>query len=691
MRLETDHNGNYRYPGAKFFEPDQKDVFFGRKQETADLVHSIKAYDVFVIFADSGIGKTSLLNAGLIPQLVKENMVPVKFRFQDINISPLQTIVNKLSEYIDPAILPSLSQSQKLWRLFRSCVFSKSIQNSYLNAKNEVTPLFIFDQFEEFFNHSKQNREECIDEISDLVNDYVPDFIKQEMKEKFQEKDPTPAEVLYYTPARVKMLFLIRADKLKLLDDLSKKIPLILRNRFHLKPLNAKQAEQAILLPASLPKNGFISPSFSYQEEAVTEICANLKNAEEEVESFQLQILCRELEKRIVERAEKGDSSLWITAEELGGKAGIENITKNYYNNQINSIPKEEDRKKAALLIEDKLIIEERRISLPESFLLNEGYSKELLDYLVNVSRIIRVDNNRNVEISHDRLISPILQSKQQREREEEKLREAQQIQRFEEEREQKDIELKKEKKAKQRLLFLSIGTTIMFLTSAFFFMRMLKLDSEAKIGTINYFIGRQEFIKANSVLNSTSLFNTLNFYNTDTIKILKESVAKELRIQSDYINSVKKGDSVTNVAITYLNRADTLMFIVDSLAGNAHLNNFSFITQPKNELVEVIGGEKLLPAIGYYLQARAMKFYPLYDSLKAELRLSNVISPFQTAFEQCINSVFIFRKLNDKQKARTAFAKAQRIKQFADSTGLFELKQAAVNDFDSLQKTLQR
>jgi hypothetical protein len=347
MRLETEHTASYRYPGTKFFEPDQKDIFFGRKQETSDLIHSIKAHDVFVIFADSGIGKTSLLNAGLIPELVKENILPVKFRFQDISISPLQIITNKLSEYVNPTTGSSLTEPQKLWRLFRYCVFkNEEVKDQDTKSTRPVIPLFIFDQFEEFFNHAKQKREECINEVSDLVNDYVPDYIKEEMKEKFREKDPTEEELLYYTAARVKMLFLIRADKLKLLDDLSKKIPLILRNRYHLKPLNAIQAEQAILLPASLPKNGFISPSFSYQEEAVTEICTNLTNNEEEVESFQLQILCRELEKRIIDRAEKGESSLWVSEEELGGKAGIESITKNYYTNQINSIPKKKTVKK---------------------------------------------------------------------------------------------------------------------------------------------------------------------------------------------------------------------------------------------------------------------------------------------------------------------------------------------------------
>jgi hypothetical protein len=78
----------------------------------------------------------------------------------------------------------------------------------------------------------------------------------------------------------------------------------------------------------------------------------------------------------------------------------------------------------------------------PRAFYLTKDIRKSCSDHLLNVTRIIRVDNNRNIEISHDRLISPILKSKQQREKEEEKLREIQQLQKLEEERAQKSREL---------------------------------------------------------------------------------------------------------------------------------------------------------------------------------------------------------------------------------------------------------
>ena len=709
MRIEENHIVSYRYPGTKFFEPDQKDIFFGRKQETFDLIHSIRAHDVFVIFADSGIGKTSLLNAGLIPELLKENILAVKFRFQDTTSSPLQIITNKLSEYISPEMMPSSPEQQKLWRLFKLCVFKNEVlpdRDERINQK--AFPLFIFDQFEEFFNHPKSDREECINELSDLVNDYLPDYLKEEMKEKFKEKDPTEKDLLYYTPARVKMLFLIRADKLKLLDDLSKKIPLILRNRFHLKPLNAIQAEQAILLPASLPANSFVSPSFSFQEEAVNEICRYLKNEEEEVESFQLQILCRELEKRIIDRAEKGENSLWISEAELGGDAGMDNIINNYYKNQINSILKQEDRKKAVLLIEEKLIVEDRRISLPEVLLLSEGYSKELLDYLLNTTRLIRVDNNRYVEISHDRLISSILKSKQQREKEEEKLREIEQLERIKEEEAEKNRQLQKQKEEEIKnlelqflkdkvkkaarlriyliILVILLGISVLAIRSAY------HDGIDAKIAAANMFIANQKYTEAEKVLNDKSWLSFLGFYRKDSLKNLRGQIEKENKKQKDYEDNSNKGDSLLSTFSLSLTTIDSLLLIANTEAEENNSANTPAFTSARNELKKMLGVDALKKARDYFIQAQQTEYTPKDEQTGAGDKLLDLDTKISYAFKQCIDAAYVFLKANDKEGAREAFQKGQSLYSFAtDTTRNIQLSDDDTPYIDSLQKILNQ
>ena len=54
------------------FEPQDREVFFGRDGETLDLVALVVAYRLVLLYAASGAGKTSLLNAGLVPALEQE-------------------------------------------------------------------------------------------------------------------------------------------------------------------------------------------------------------------------------------------------------------------------------------------------------------------------------------------------------------------------------------------------------------------------------------------------------------------------------------------------------------------------------------------------------------------------------------------------------------------------------------------
>src|SRR5215213_5645980 len=76
-----------RYPGIRPFAPNEAMLFYGRTAELNELLNSIKAYNLFILHGKSGLGKTSLLNAGLIPLLEKEGYKPIEIAFRFTNIS----------------------------------------------------------------------------------------------------------------------------------------------------------------------------------------------------------------------------------------------------------------------------------------------------------------------------------------------------------------------------------------------------------------------------------------------------------------------------------------------------------------------------------------------------------------------------------------------------------------------------
>src|SRR6478609_3090238 len=61
------------YVGPRPFEQTEAHLFFGREREARDLLSFVIANQVFVLYSQSGAGKTSLLNTKVVPDLNLQN------------------------------------------------------------------------------------------------------------------------------------------------------------------------------------------------------------------------------------------------------------------------------------------------------------------------------------------------------------------------------------------------------------------------------------------------------------------------------------------------------------------------------------------------------------------------------------------------------------------------------------------
>jgi len=72
----------YRYPGVSPFSKDQSEIFFGRDKDVDFLRTLVELQDLVVLFSKSGLGKSSLVNAGIVPQIIeKGEFNPILIRF----------------------------------------------------------------------------------------------------------------------------------------------------------------------------------------------------------------------------------------------------------------------------------------------------------------------------------------------------------------------------------------------------------------------------------------------------------------------------------------------------------------------------------------------------------------------------------------------------------------------------------
>jgi len=422
---------SYRYPGPRPFEETDIDLFFGRDKDKKNLLTFINVEPLVVLFSKSGLGKSSLVNAAIIPELRKKNYEIILCRFNSYvskepgennyeTTSPLQKVFNEIEARftIAPTFLDKLIENTKglsLWHQFKSLQISGTEKKTYF---------IFFDQFEELFTYPVEQVKAFKENLAELLNPTIP----QEYLDQINESENNPSSDhltdeqlgLLYEPIPVKLLFTIRSDKFSLLTNLKDAIPGMVTKTYELKPFDRIEATKAIKNPASIEdsaEGNFISNAFTYDDDAIKKMLNYLTdNDTEDIESFQLQVLCRYVEEMVLDNKRRNNELKNITASQLGE---IKNVFEDYYNKLINDIDKDKI-KNVKKLFEDGLIFEKDkiRVSLYEGQIADYGVDETLLNTLVS-THLIRCEPDANgrekYELSHDSLIEPILKAKEKR------------------------------------------------------------------------------------------------------------------------------------------------------------------------------------------------------------------------------------------------------------------------------------
>lgn len=403
----------YRYPGAKPFHTDEQHIFFGRAADTEELYQQISLESLVILHAKSGLGKSSLINAGLLPKIAAiQDFKPLPIRLyahtEDEKFSPLdrsRTILAQESDLLNK-IRPDGDNS--LWYHLKS---------RQLTMPRHQKTLLVFDQFEELFTYSEEAIADFGRQLSEAIYTTLPQRFRDQRRAGFEQNPNflSPEELeLLDQPLELRVLIAIRSDRLSLLKKLKAWLPTILLVDFELKALSREQAEDAILTPA-YQREGFCTPVFDYEEAAIEYLLNFLsEDGTEAIESFQLQILCEYVERIVVEQQGK-------TLIEKSDLHNPDEILENYYLDKIKAITDPTERLAARRLIEEGLIFEEeeRRLSVYEgqvrrTYGISDNLLRQLLDtHLIRSEPSLR--GGYTYELSHDTLVVPVLKAKAKR------------------------------------------------------------------------------------------------------------------------------------------------------------------------------------------------------------------------------------------------------------------------------------
>ncbi len=411
---------NRRYKGTAPYQDIDLDrkTFFGRDHESRSLLNLVMAERLVVLFAKSGMGKSSLINTALVEQLRKLRYFPIVVRLNNQGPNPMYSLLASVQYAAKEASVDILGyDGTSAWRLFKTAEF-------WSENNDLLRPVLILDQFEEIFTlHSPAVRHEFIGQLGELIRGRSGALHSDENGTAMGEPlDNSP-------PPHLKILISLREDYLANLEELAQEIPAILHNRFRLGPLSREAARQAIIEPARLAEDSFQTDRFTYQEEAVQKIVVFLAKRRfgdeitksDEVEPVQLQLICHYLEEMVRQRqasAIKG-GEIKLSEVDLGGEEQMKQIMEGFYDRTIATVKPHHKACLVQRLCEKRLVssggrrLTEDHDEIKRCFKLSDKILWQLVD-----ARLLRAEfrlGSTFYEVSHDRLVEPILKSRNKR------------------------------------------------------------------------------------------------------------------------------------------------------------------------------------------------------------------------------------------------------------------------------------
>ncbi len=440
-KMKNEQN-NYRFPGTRAFKQSESSIFTGRSTDVDKLSQLIAIEKIAVLFGNVGCGKTSLINAGLIPKIESErNSELIHFSFNYYDADKNTSIFNGIHNILESKNSENLSLLDKLipdedslWYHLKKCQVSEN---------NEF--IIIIDDFDNFFSYPTKEQQFFKRELSTLLFTKIPQNFRNEINRKLGDSDNSFSDKeldILYNPLNVRLLVAIHSENLSKLNHVKDFIPGIMQFCHELRPLTVSSSINAIKKPAGYKESDmvFSSPTFTFDNEAVNKIInfnsmeSNSYNTlinspikfivteeeeEEETDLFQMQIICKKAEQIAIEKSKTAtENQIIVTASDLGD---LNDIFKEYYENLYNTINDNNLKDSMRTLIEEGLILEDEkyRLSLYEGIILKRyNVKKEHLLKIVDY-QLVRIKTGHwggnYYEISHDVFLPAIHNSRRER------------------------------------------------------------------------------------------------------------------------------------------------------------------------------------------------------------------------------------------------------------------------------------
>jgi WD40 repeat protein len=394
---------NRPFPGLAPFAEDQNWLFFGREEEIRMVTASLTANRLSLLYGDSGAGKSSLLNAGVIPVIRKQSREEAArwgkptyqvFTFRSWLGDPLAAFQADLRKRLQeevPGYQPPSSPAGSL---------REALSEAASFAEHRL--LVVLDQCEEYFRYLADGKADSrfLDQFASIWNPGVP----------------------------VHFLLSVRDDSLGALGRLGDRVPNPFDNYYRLQHLTAEGARAAILEP--IAKFNQRSERQAELEKGVADkVIAKIlgrpprDNGEDRLPAAVLQLVLT----RWWDREAEKKGNLLLNQKGLDRLGGVETIVGDHFRDSISDALGVSEQRLATLLFVHLVTESGRKLAATDRELAGAvgvpiGTARAVLDPLAK-RRVLSIAPNPPraapadvcFEFSHDLLAAAALEWRKQR------------------------------------------------------------------------------------------------------------------------------------------------------------------------------------------------------------------------------------------------------------------------------------
>lgn len=391
------------YVGPRTFLKEEGHLFFGREREASDLIALVASEQLVLFYAQSGAGKSSLINTRLIPYLESKDyeVLPVS-RVSGAGASGIETdniyifnLFHNLDQHeTDFDSLGQLSLTDFLGNLNRD-------ESGYFYDDSPLQEL----PHEEALA-SPPRRALIIDQFEELFSTHPEAWEKRE--DFFHQLSQAMREDLYLW-----VVLVMREDYIAALDPYAHLMPNGLRVRYYMQRLGRESALKAIKNPVLE-----LRPYAEGVAERLVEDLSSIKvqkpdgtpdfQAGQYVEPVQLQVVCYGLWENLPPEGTD------ITEKDLLEVGDVDQSLAKYYEGRVQSVAQAKNVKERLIRewFGKKLITSGgiRNLVLQERNGKSDGLDDEVIQAFQ--SDLVRAEQRGGAtwyELTHDRLVKPII------------------------------------------------------------------------------------------------------------------------------------------------------------------------------------------------------------------------------------------------------------------------------------------